>query len=360
MVLTLIAQAAKNKALKNNLGYLARDQHKKNTTVVTNHFRLEVDPKMTFYKYQFLGSSESEKHAGKKRYMTTAIQQYLRQIDVRGLQGASTSDLTNLASFETILTENALNTIIAKCISTNSILQLNYHKFFVRNAYFDLATVAHSIAPLRGMRGYVYNVKQVMGSFPLNLCTATSTFWRPLLMALRGVRVYINYNRGSGDIARTSGVNEQHSRINIIRGFGKAYIIRDFELVGKVVRGVRPKIAFSSDASSQCWNSNKTYLIKPTWMVPEDLAILPDQIYAKVISDAVAAGFHNQSCRRATRLDGVSTSQFEQFIDEELPEIAAAAKLYADQSQQRDKQSNPIGKTDVPKFQLTAIIVETS
>ena len=37
--------------------------------------------------------------------------------------------------------------------------------------------------------------------------------------------------------------------------------------------------------------------LAPTWFAPEDLRIVPDQIYAKIIPDAVATDFHNDACR---------------------------------------------------------------
>ena len=36
---------------------------------------------------------------------------------------------------------------------------------------------------------------------------------------------------------------------------------------------------------------------EPSWFAPEHLRILPDQIYARVIPEAVAQTFHSMSCK---------------------------------------------------------------
>ena len=121
--------------------------------------------------------------------------------------------------------ENALNIIMANCVSTTNTLHLNDHKFYLKDAFFNLRT--NGIAPLRGLRGYAYYVKPAMGSILLNIAPTTSAFWRPLLvsqilsgglgpldddkMALKGVRVYITYKRGPKATAQTSGLNDQHA-----------------------------------------------------------------------------------------------------------------------------------------------------
>lgn len=42
--------------------------------------------------------------------------------------------------------------------------------------------------------------------------------------------------------------------------------------------------------------------LAPTWFAPEDLRIVPDQIYAKIIPDAVANDFHRDACRRPNEI----------------------------------------------------------
>jgi eukaryotic translation initiation factor 2C len=280
---------------------------------MTNYFRMEIDPQTVFYEYHITGIPNNEKHAGKKRYMTTVIESvpflknncnsfatdyvktiiswvnihepapgvqvqvsnatsgggaewrlvdvvdrkitahlnlhYLRQVDVRGLQEFSATNHSNPAAYDPGPAENALNIIMTRCISTTNTLQLNGHKFYVRNAFFDIR--ANGTAPLRALRGYDYGVKPAMGGILLNVGLETSAFWRPLLvsevlaqgslrpfgddeMALKGVRVYITYERGPKSKSQLSGVNDKLSRIKIIRGFGKACNVQDFQFVRNV------------------------------------------------------------------------------------------------------------------------------
>lgn len=54
------------------------------------------------------------------------------------------------------------------------------------------------------------------------------------LYALKGVQVYITYTRGKDE---KSGVNDEHSRIKRIRGFGKRLVEQKFDLAIKDASG---------------------------------------------------------------------------------------------------------------------------
>jgi hypothetical protein len=106
--------------------------------------------------------------------------------------------------FNRSLAENALNIIMAKCVSITNLLHLIDNKFHLGDAFFDLKT--NSIAPILRLRGYAYNVRGGTGDILLNIGPATSAFWLTILvsqvlsaglcpfdrerMALRGTRVY--------------------------------------------------------------------------------------------------------------------------------------------------------------------------
>jgi eukaryotic translation initiation factor 2C len=291
----------------------------KNEPVLTNHFQLQIDSRAVFYEYQIMGIPDSETRAGKKRCMRTALEsvgflqanhkswatdhvktiiswvnlhqlvpttklnhgnptnghgaewrlidiidkdvthhlnfQYVRQVDIQGLQDYCQTSVTNHPlNFDPSPVENALNIVMSKCIQTDNTLHLNGHKFYLRDASFDLKAYHDTIAPLRALRGFTYSVKPAMGNILLNVVPATSAFWRPLLVsevlqrglitfnsdenALRGVRVYITYPRGKkSSKEQDSDINEQHSRIKTIRSFGEPCNKQKFSYTGSDKQG---------------------------------------------------------------------------------------------------------------------------
>jgi hypothetical protein len=346
----------KDTALQYPIRQSLRERPKKGE-VLTNYFKISIDPQTTFYEYQVLGIPDSESRAGKKRYMDTAIRnvpflysnrdvfatdnvntivawvnlhqhipgvrvqsgdlmtdvgstwalldivdrdttvplgfQYLRPVDIFGLQQYSNTTRPDPFNHDPHPAENALNIIMTRCFASSNTLQLNNHKFYVRNAYFDLKTnEGNAVAPLRALRGYSYRVHSTLGNILLNVSPANSAFWRPLLVsqiyqngsgpfgnskdhvkrALRGVRVYIDYSRETKDkkckhpkcndpncstiippdkfSARTSSnMDGQHARIKTIRGFGKACSEQTFlwehkDVYGNIITGqsVQPTV----------------------------------------------------------------------------------------------------------------------
>jgi eukaryotic translation initiation factor 2C len=363
--------------------------------VLTNHFEMTLDRKTAFYEYQILGIPDSASRASKERYMETVIQsvpflnnnqaffatdnvntiiswkdlhqfangpqvhtghavtsagaewrlidimdgttisslnfQYLRSVDITQFQSYSTTNHPAPATYDSHPTEYALNTIMRKCIDGPNTLHLNNHRFYLRDAYFDLraGNVSGNVTALRALRGYTYRVKPSMGKILLNVSPAMSAFWRPLpisdlmrnnnaglasiprgLRALRNLKVYIMYRRGITKQSQTSDVNSPQSRIKTIRGFGKSCATQTFKFQQRNSQGqpignpapitVQNYQLIVYGRTLQFPNLPAVNVGTPqqeTWFAPEDLCLLPDQIYARTIPDAFANSFHLESCR---------------------------------------------------------------
>jgi eukaryotic translation initiation factor 2C len=359
--------------------------------VLSNHFDITIDSNTKFYEYKIMGVPASESRANKRRYMQTTIQavtflsnnqnffatddidtiiswinlhqhatgpqvqngdlatsegaewrlidiadagaiyalnfQYLRQVDLTGLLDFGNTHHSNPAIYDPSNAENALNIIMKKAINNTNTLHLNDHRFYVRDAFYNLPSPAPS--PLRALRGYTYNVKPHMGRLLLNVSSAMSAFWRPLLVsdlfhngerglmpfptgrrALRNLKVYVTYNRGHDAKSQASGINNPQARIKTIRGFGEACDVQQFQFdqrnaQGQITQTTWPTIVQYQQAQYQRTLAhprlpavNVGSSLQPSWFAPEDLRILPDQIYAKMIPDQFANHFHRQSCRR--------------------------------------------------------------
>lgn len=63
--------------------------------------------------------------------------------------------------------------------------------------------------------------------------------------------------------------------------------------------------------------------LAPVWFAPEDPQIIPDQIYAKIIPDAVADNFHRGACRSPMGI----RSRIEQEGLRQIPIEVANSKL---------------------------------
>jgi hypothetical protein len=157
------------------------------------------------------------------------------------------------AAYDPHPTEYALNTIMKKCIDGRNTLHLNNHRFYVRDAYFDLD--ASNAFVLRAMRGYTYRVKPSMGKILLNVSPAMSAFWRlgPVsdlmhhqnaglasiprgIQAILNLKVYIMYQRGLTNQSQTSDVNSPQSRIKTIKGFGRSCTTQTFRTSGEMLK----------------------------------------------------------------------------------------------------------------------------
>jgi eukaryotic translation initiation factor 2C len=204
--------------------------------------------------------------------------QFIRKVDLQGLRAFSSVVHPDPNAYDPEPTLNALNILITKCFDSNSrqLLYLNAHKFYIKGCYKDLYPVLRmnkqangkstpvygSGAALRALRGYSYRVTAGMDKILLNVNATTSAFWKPLRLnvaleadplrtfqegqnALKGVRVWIDYNRGK-DSDQTSNINRQHSRIKTIRGFGEPVNVQTFKLDHKDDQG---NIVWTEDKS---------------------------------------------------------------------------------------------------------------
>jgi hypothetical protein len=172
--------------------------------------------------------------------------QFIREVDFGNLKAFSNVTHSDPSAYDPEPALNALNILITKCFDSNDkqLLYLNAHKFYVKNRFKDLTKPGtfkdvdekHKthLPILRALRGCSYRVKLGMNQILLNVNPAMSAFWKPLKLnealdprrtrtfnegenALRGVRVYIDYERGE---TKDSDINKQHLRIGTIRSFG--------------------------------------------------------------------------------------------------------------------------------------------
>ncbi|KAF1924091.1 uncharacterized protein M421DRAFT_95648 [Didymella exigua CBS 183.55] len=211
---------------------------------------------------------------------------YLREVDTSELLAFIKTEHPASSSFSPTPTENALNIVLRKCISSNNTLHLNGNKFYLKDAW-----VAIGGNSLQSLRGLTCAVKPAMGNLLLNVAPTTSAFWRPLYVsevlakglapfrndenALRGLRVYVTYDRGQNSKSQNSDINKHHSRIKPIRGFGRPCNQQRFKYQGYDKKGKSLPIVDMTVSAYQQTESQK--------------------IYGKTIPDSIAGLFHKQS-----------------------------------------------------------------
>jgi len=129
---------------------------------------------------------------------------------------------------------DVLNIAISKSL-TNGVVQLSSNKFFVKAGYERLSK------SLCTMRGYYYTLKPGMGKVLLNVNTATSAFFRPIMVdvfmadedtfletdraaKLRKLRVFIEYDRlaptDDRDKAHCDHLNKRQNRVKTVYDLG--------------------------------------------------------------------------------------------------------------------------------------------
>jgi len=165
-------------------------------------------------------------------------------VNIAEFQNYVGSTHNNPVAFNPEPVRRALHIITTKCVhNPGNIIHLNANKFFVTHAFTELRGNGDHLDTLRAIRGYYYKIKPGMGKILLNVNPVTSVFWNPHslddvirfglnavdgdMYALKGVQVYITYNRGKN---AQSGVNDEHSRIKRIRGFGESLDTQEFTL----------------------------------------------------------------------------------------------------------------------------------
>ncbi|KAI4672821.1 uncharacterized protein J4E78_001324 [Alternaria triticimaculans] len=251
---------------------------------------------------------------------------FMGLVDIAAFQSYIASSHPDPPAYDPEPVKNALNIIFAKCFdNVGETLQLNGHKFFVSHALNDLKANKDIEYPLRALRGYYYTIKAGMGKILLNVNPANSAFWNPYVVseillrglatfgsdayALKGLQVYITYNRGRIDKAQASDINAGYNRTKKIRAFGKRIDKQRFVLHEKDAQG---NLTGNSKSVTVADYLEQTYHMKlkhkdllavdlsstgePSWFAPEHLVIPVDQIWARIIPDAVANQFHKLAC----------------------------------------------------------------
>jgi eukaryotic translation initiation factor 2C len=145
-------------------------------------------------------------------------------------------------------TLNAFNILVSKCFdeATGQAIRIGANKFYIQTAH-DVLWTGRDIddenrqdsSSLCNTRGYYYSVRPGIDKILLNVNAATSAFYMPqcvsdfmldtftwekmdLEEALRGVRVYITYERGDPTDEETyRRLNSPESRVKRIEGLGK-------------------------------------------------------------------------------------------------------------------------------------------
>jgi eukaryotic translation initiation factor 2C len=162
---------------------------------------------------------------------------YIREVDTENLQRYVKSDpgddYWNPLTWNKDTVLNALNIVVSKCLGGGA-LRLGANKFFIEAGNTPLGN-----SPLTAIRGYFYSIQPGMGEILLNVNACTSAFLQPVTLDvllnnqsktlfgrdwpsfLIGLRVYIDYNRGSTSKAKASAMNKDESRIKKICGLGK-------------------------------------------------------------------------------------------------------------------------------------------
>jgi eukaryotic translation initiation factor 2C len=154
---------------------------------------------------------------------TTLRFKFVRKVDINGLKDY-TRGLKAPSTFDTDPTTTALNIMMSKCFD-GEIIRLGANKFFLKESCRKLG----NSRALCTARGYSYKIRPRMGKILLNFNSVTSAFWKPISLsdameddsiprhALKGLRVYIDYERGDSE---DSDINEIDARIKRIQGFG--------------------------------------------------------------------------------------------------------------------------------------------
>ncbi|KAH7092064.1 ribonuclease H-like domain-containing protein [Paraphoma chrysanthemicola] len=240
---------------------------------------------------------------------------------------------------------------MTKCIhNPGNIIHLNANKFFSTHAFVDVHAPGDLLETLRAIRGYYYKIVPSMGRLLLNVSAVTSAFWNPHvvsdvmgcglatfdndLFALQGLQVRIMYDRGKDAQSKASGINDEHSRIKRICGFGQALNRQTFNLETRDAQGnvTSTQTMIVSDYIEQTYVRTLSHKsLRPvnlgtgtehSWFAPEDLEIIPYQIWNRVIPDAVAYNFHAMACQAP----GFIRSRIEREALAEFPCILGAVR----------------------------------
>lgn len=259
---------------------------------------------------------------------------YIGLIDYEKLKKYTRSELEPSKNNEDAIGPviKAINLFISKAIDAQSISPYS-NKFFIVSGHSRLGE-SESLCTIRG---YFYTSKPGMGQILLNMNTCTSAFFRDILVsrflmdqctfkakdkepheaercrmeALKGVNVYIIYERGRKKDNTGSTLNDQQSRIKAIQGFGKPVSEQRFTLTSQNGASTQQTVTVEAYLATSGFKFNLSlsrtkanslaYLYtlthpdlpavnlgrrdKPEWYAPEHLQIVPYQLYKRTVPD---------------------------------------------------------------------------
>ncbi|CAN9252449.1 unnamed protein product [Alternaria alternata] len=251
----------------------------------------------------------------------------------------------------------ALNILISKCFDESTkyqTLQSGANKFYLKDAYenISIGEARNYSRSLCAMRGYNYTIKPGIGRLLLNINAAMSAFFLagPLEQVLndkvtfknfkgrdyealvRGLRVYINYDRGdkNQDLEAWKRLNSKEGRTKTIQGLGTSLSTQDFELKpGKYefVQQYFEKMYKRKLAYPELWAVNLGSRHNPRWYCPEDLIVLPYQMYKGPLPETITAGMLDVACH--VPFDAAALIDVEALETVEIPKDANTPRKLA-------------------------------
>ncbi|KAH5540707.1 hypothetical protein HBI27_098380 [Parastagonospora nodorum] len=252
---------------------------------------------------------------------------HVRVVDTAGLKryvaSEPPSDDWNPMGWNESTTMDALNIVVSKCFGTG-IVRTVANKFFVEGGWSPLGT-----SPLCTIRGYYFSTRPGMGKVLLNVNACTSAFFRPILLSelmagktifgrdypsmLTGLRVYIDYERGSTKDGKASSVNNEESRIKRICALGLPCNTQTFSLKKRDDAGndlteqsITIKDYLESEYDIKLGNPeldavNLGSQQRPSWFAPEKLVIMPYQVYRRAVPSRLTSDMLRIACNGPRR-----------------------------------------------------------
>ncbi|KAF2709989.1 Piwi-domain-containing protein [Pleomassaria siparia CBS 279.74] len=245
---------------------------------------------------------------------------YERRVEIERLQDYCNSGPTS-AHLDKEPIIRALNIILCKCFvetkGQNHAIRIGANKFFLKQGYEELAVNENQHLSLCTIRGFFYTFKPGIGRILLNVNLATSAFWRPIPLSqlmqhdstfhrsewnrvLRNVRVFITYERGNKkeDPVAYERLNRSESRIKPIRELGRQLSVEQFTNPSGVTENVH---SYLQRTHRVTLNGNLPAVNlgqpgEPRWYSPEQLRIVPYQIFRDLVPDSLTVKMLQTAC----------------------------------------------------------------
>ncbi|KAL1799385.1 hypothetical protein ACET3X_003422 [Alternaria dauci] len=313
------------------------------TTVKTNFFKIDIDPKTVFYEYQILdlpigqNKKKLEKlvralidrmnilKSNKDHFTTDNITtiiswkklhkkeevgdiidtcDLLRVLDFSKLSEYVGGSMVNPHLWDSSIEVKALNMLISKSLKDQQVIRMGANKFFVKNEERYLSD------SLTMMQGYFYTIKPLDAGILLNVSYGTSAFYQSQTVekflqdektfrpeksrwaALNALRAQISYGRGKTPKGREDDRNNSEGRQKTIAGTS----LKDLTFEKKAANGSKfnknvleyLQESYPDEFKEEKGNLPGINLGTPRdkeWFAPAKLKILPHQIYRRPIPD---------------------------------------------------------------------------